>query len=1312
MLRIRFCVALLAIIVMAMPSMSVANDNDLQFEDQIVVKSKSKDVLELPTAPLPGGISRAKLYSNVEVCTVNPPSLNVGGLPPNPLSVRDWFITGGGEVTGFDLYAVNGSPTSSIATIAVSFFTGTDEANFGTPLLDDEGQAVAFQTISMPFLPNLTARFDQQGRPAIQRISVDYQAQTYTITDLSTGELVAEFENIDREGFTVPAGKLGVQVRLGGERSVCQEFGDKTIGVVMAGGGTGNVDGVHIFDIENNSACDAPDSGSDQFDRLCRIGWRPLDGDDNRIPCDGGNVCSLDRPYNGIALTLYVGPGEGGIGNNTIGFANTINFPPDTSNGAPDDDTCVGAPATVTGFLGDNPDVGSPLFDAQPDGEISLLDWGVLQDCFGAGGDTGCGVFDSDNDDDVTLADFSDFQTCQADNSNPICGSFATQFQDVDIYRVNAAAGEVVQVHVVAQSSPLLGPPSDPLLRILDQNGAELERSDDFARGTLDAYTTAVVPAGQSTLFLAVSSATNSIYDPTDFSTVMPIDLDDVGGYELTVRRTNPNCDSASNDTIECCNIFAQCTGPETEPNDTISDADAIGSVRSRFFTGTLGNGAFAENGQDFDLYKIVFGNVCDEGTPNAGQPCTPSTTPCGPGSVESDCDDVTAFEDFRQTMTVLIDSEVALGYETIYDTAIALYDSTGRLVAIGDQSARPQIDGNDQSRGQLAANIEGPDPKTGADGVYYLAVFGTDRGLYNDNCGFLTRPIPPTIFNPPHSNELAGTEEAELTPIVGGRVNLPTDRLLGCLTEEQVDDGEEAERYQCYQISISTSSGQLSQQAPSDPTETASPNGNDSISGTDPTPLSASDRLGTQVEPAQAVLGNGRFGAWQGDVDFYRIDGLVPGQLISANIGDRQIQPENHDVRSYLAFFDQNGFVFADQDYSLERSNGSGGIKDEISGTLVATIPNGITTAFLMVGIDAGRLDLQENTPFDARRAGTTQSRRFGTNVTLARRYNLSVTVMPQVQASAAGGNERMFATTRRGVDGNHTEVWVVNSTDERLTSHPPFLELNPTTGEVIRVLDLRPIVVPYRNPAVGDADFPTNLRRVLKVTSNPVIAYDGETLFIAPETCGGANGGNNCTNISRPLFMVDPDAAGSAAATPFGTIENLSSNARLSGMVELNGILYALDTANQEIRFWDKTFQATNFNGSRFDELGDGGGAFDTLFGDMTSDGTHIMMSCSLTAGNTTTAGICRFLPTIEANLADSTLQFVDMLADPVTNHQIEPGPRIGGIEYINGEIVASDLNGPLVTKWNVNADTVQGIELPREFFIERITARVPAP
>ncbi len=1314
MLRIRFCVALLAMIVAVGPSVLTANDGVLDQTVPTVVESKNRYEVQAATAPLPGGISRAKLYSNVDICTVNPQSRNVGGNAPNPLSVRDWFVTGGGEVTGFDLYVMNGKTSApDFSHIDMTFFTGTDELNFGTQFLDD-GQPAGFTTLVAPFLPAPQARFDTQGRPAIQRVSVDYIARTYSVTDMSSGVVVVDGVDIgDRVGFTLPSGKTGVQVRLTGESSVCQQFGDKTIGVVMAGGGTGNVDGVHIFDASAaNSGCN---TGS-EFDALCRIGWSPTEGDapdETLVPCDGGNVCSLDRAYNGIALTLYVGPGENGTGNNTIELADLLSPVP----GVPDGTTCVGEPGNVSGFLGDNPvgpSVESPLFDTQPNGVIDLLDWGTLQDCFGSFGEPGCDLFDSDNGSDVNLDDFVDFQLCVADINDAACTSEVfsdpDQFQDVDIYEVATAAGEVLQVFVEAQSSPLLGSPSDPLLRVFDSGGTELGRSDDFARGLLDAYTTIEVPSGSSLIYLAVSSATNSDYVATDFNTVDPIGVDEVGGYNLTVRRTNPGCDSAPNNAIECCNIFDQCTGPETEPNETIGDADAIGSVRSRFFTGTIGNGAFAENGQDFDLYKIVFGPVCDPGTPNAGNPCDPAiANSCGTGNA-ADCDDVTAFEDFRKSMTILIDSEVALGYETIYDTAVALYDSEGRLIALGDQSARPQIDGNDQSRGQLAANIEGPGPKTDADGIYYLAVFGTDRNLYSDDgsCDFLTRADPPTIFNPPHDTQVAGTQEADLRPSVGGRNNLPTDRLFGCLTEEQMNMGDDPVRYQCYQISISTSSGSLAQQSPTDSTETAGPNGNDSID--DATPISAANRLGNDMTPTRAVLGNGRYGAWQGDVDFYRIDNLAAGRLISANMGDRQIQSENHNVRSFMAFFDQDGFVFADQDYSLERSNGTGGIKDEISGTIVGTVPAGITTAFLMVGIDAGRLDLFENTPFDARRPGTTQSRRFGTNVTLARRYNLTVTVMPQVQASAAAG-ERMFVTTRRGLDGAHTETFLLDPLDERLTSHPPILELDPATGKAIRVLDLSVANVPmFHDPEADPDDF----GRLTKVTSRPLIAYDGDVLWVSVEECQNANSANACPSVRRTLSKVDPDETGIGAVEQFGLIEALSTNAVLTGMTELDGILYVLDDANEQIRFWDKGFEASNFNGGRFEGIIEGGGeAFDDLFGDMTTDGTHIMMSCSLTVGNTTTSGICRFLPTIDpVTLANSTLAFVNMIADPVTNRQIVPGPRIGGIEYVGGSIIASDLNGPLLTTWNVSSNSVRGVELDREFFIERITARVPAP
>ncbi len=1292
-------VALMAMVVVSLPGMTVANDDALTLGDQIVADSKSKTVVNVPeAAPLDSGLTRAKLYSNVEVCTVNPISRNVGGSPPNSLAVRDWFVTGGGAVTGFDLYVMNGKESApSFSNIDMTFFVDTDEANFGTALLDDDMQPVAFRTLQAPFLNAIPARFDSDGKPVIQRVTVDFIAQTYTVTDMSTGEIVADVANIDREGFTLPGGKIGVQVRMSGEQSICQQFGDKTIGVVMAGGGTGNVDGVHIFDASSGaSGCNT----ANEFDALCRPGWGPRDGDDNLIPCDGGNVCSLDRPYNGIALTLYVGPGEDGTGDNTTSTGNPLDPM------SPDGNTCVGEPVSQFGFLGDNPDEGSAtsFFDTQPNGAIDLIDWGALQDCFGASGEPGCELFDSTGSDDVTLEDYGDFQACFANINDPVCseGTPATQFNDIDVYSISVGSGEVLQVQVRAISSPLLGGVGDPLLRIFGSDGVtELARSDDFARNTLDAYTTVTVPSGQSTLFAVVSSDTNSDYDPMDFGTVAALDPDDVGSYEIIVRRTEPDCDSASGTTIVCCNIFGDCAfNPEVEPNESIEDADAVGSVRSRFFTGTLGNGAFGENGQDYDLYKIVFGPVCDEGT-NDGNPCTLGVPSSCPGGT---CGVVQAFESTRRSLQISIDSEVALGYETVYDTAVALYNSNGELIALGDQSSRPGVDGLDQSRGQLAASID-PPGENGSDGVYYLAVFGTDRNLFEDDCDFLARPGSPTIFNPPHDSQVAGTEEADLRPFVGGRANLPTGRLLGCLTEDEMDMGVEADRFQCYQISISTFSTQLPQQAPIEPTETAGPDGNDSIGSA--TPIATADRIGNDVEPSIGVLGNGPYGAWQGDVDFYRIDGLSAGQLLTANMADLQLQSENHTVRSFMAFFDQDGFVFERQDYSLERNDTTGVIKDEVSGVISATVPEGVSTAYLMIGIDAGRLDLGENSPFDARRPGTTQSRRFGTNIILARFYNVSVSVIPQIQASPAGG-ERMFVTTRRGIDGEHTEVFLVNPRNERQSSHPPILEIDPATGAVLQVLDLSEANVSmFHDPP----DNPMAISRLNKVTARPLIAYDGETLWVSVEECESATTSNACPSVRRTLNKVDPDETGLDAVETFGLIQGLSSGAILTGMVELNGILYALDDANESIRYWDKGSQANNFNGGRLEDIIPEDGDFDDLFGDISTDGTNILIPCSLTQGPNTTAGICRFEPDVDILMpANSTLTYIDMIADPVSNYRIEPGPRLGGVEYVDGTIIASDLNGPVVSYWDVMSDSVEAYELPREFFIERITVGTP--
>ena len=69
--------------------------------------------------------------------------------------------------------------------------------------------------------------------------------------------------------------------------------------------------------------------------------------------------------------------------------------------------------------------------------------------------------------------------------------------------------------------SPIEGPLWDPYLRIFGELGAgivELERSDDFARFSLDGFTTVPIPVGlvDNTLSICVCLSPDKIYDPDD----------------------------------------------------------------------------------------------------------------------------------------------------------------------------------------------------------------------------------------------------------------------------------------------------------------------------------------------------------------------------------------------------------------------------------------------------------------------------------------------------------------------------------------------------------------------------------------------------------------------------------------------------------------------------------------------------------------------------------------------------------------------------------------------------------------------------
>lgn len=1396
-----------------------------------------------------------KLYDNSTICTVSVQAIALGGQPANPMSPRDWFVTPGGNVTGFDLFLLNGAPNNQ--SLTVQFYAGTS-----SQVLGDADPNAFFRTQGAPLISAIPPWDDPiTGRPGIIRVSVDYAAETYTLTGLSedpiTGGTVETPLNgggevlgtgIGRLPFSLPSGKVGVGVRLGNELSICNG-GDPKAGPVLASGGSGSEDGLHMIGIYStfgNANC-APF----EYPEICDdAGWAPFtnvscndDADceavfgagatclgtnicdqQASVPCTGGDVCNLDRPFFGIAMTLYAGPGEDEDGNNQISTADTIAAPAAGS----------GEIVSVTGFVGDNGtpcDCSSPncdcttliLFDHDADNDVDLLDWGDFQRCFGQTDDPSCALHDQNSDGVIDLSDFGntgvtgDFDDCftrdaSDPNHTPVDCSIdippaAVQLEDVDVFEISGVTpGHVVEILLEGTKSSTEGPLWDPFLRVFDGSGQQIPirdgiggESDDFERSSFDAYTTVEVPPGSNSLFVGVSTSGQVLklsapacledgdcvaagvgvclggdsdgsfcsstancpgcddgmggvidcpcvgtcgglaegrcdlpcnedadcasiigfpptatcgqldagfcdnrvwYDPNDTSTIMPLqEGSDAGGYTLSVAVTDPNAviDNGTGGQFDC-------NETRHEPDDTLEDATTQGAITSTILVAAIGDGAFAGLGQDVDIWRI-----------------------------ELDDDPLSQTANTR-SFTAQVKDVAGFGFQTAFDLVLAVYDADGELIATGDQS--PRGGSFDQTRPQLGVNVCGSalspplcQNESSTPGLYYLAVFGTDRQQFDDAGDPLSVAIPPTLLNFPHGLDVAATAFADLRPVVGGRVNIPGDRIVGRVPQEPnvPPNGPEL---QCYRIVVSTFQSNLPPTG-SDVDESAE-NGNDSIrdASTGTLDMIISDRLASDAIVVR-TLGNGRFGGNQGDVDFYQIGNAGPGDLVSLNIADN-MPPGTTDnrVRSFVALYDQDGFIIAAEDYTLEHYDPNifiaDNISDEIAANVASLIPqftgggNVLTTVYAMIGIDNGNLLLRENTPFDAVFPGTTLSRRFQTNVQTPRTYRISASILNPLPASM-GVSERVFAVVRRGRDGIHTEPFTSSPTQSRSTSFPPLVELNPNTGEVIKLLDGTQGATnffTFRSPFDECQMNPDGCEQ--EVSANPIIAYDGDVLYVSVEECNA--GQTSCPNVSHPLFKIDPDLTpdDTGFIGTFGEIslDDPGFDAALTGMVEINGFLYALDTTSDRVRFWDKTLQPTANNGGQtaVDELLNLSGTagegtdFDDLDGDLATNGVSIYVPCFL---NGNSVGICQFTPTLMPDGSDATFVFDGIIADPITNELLSPGPRLGGLEILSGGLLmATDTNGPIIEYFDPSADTVNAVELPREFLVERVTARNAAP
>jgi len=666
-----------------------------------------------------------------------------------------------------------------------------------------------------------------------------------------------------------------------------------------------------------------------------------------------------------------------------------------------------------------------------------------------------------------------------------------------------------------------------------------------------------------------------------------------------------------------------------------------------------IGDGAFASLGQDIDIYKLQF----DDG-------------PRG---------------DARMLSAQVI-GPPGNGFETVFDLALALYDSAGELLAASDQSGF-DFYGVDSSLPVLWARVRGTD--VGGDGIYYLAIFGTNRGLWDAQCDSVWPTIPPTILSLPHGEASAGTRLSDLRPLVGGRVNTPGTPLQGCSADPLNDPPA---REQCYRINILTFTND-----PPPENNVCETTTDDSIR--DACPLTPADRLSTMVATPR-IIGDGIY--WQGDVDFYEIE-VSPGSIVAGSVADAAQQPDPQiSQRSYLAFYEESGFLFADHDYSLEHSLafGSQYLLDRYAATITGAVPE--TTegaAYLMVGLDAGSFSPVDNLPFDAFTPGTTFMGRLSAPPEGAP-YLIGAAAMPA--AAGVPGSPRLFVVPRRGSDDRHVSCQIGSELDGSPACFPPILELDPVSGRAIGVIDGRP----YFDTSFAAENFGPGGR----TSNNPLVAFDGEALWVTVESCLNPDA---CNHRGRWLYKVNPDLRPtdvgfvSVGVRVFGP----SLLDRSTGLAEAGGYLYLLNDTGNKIRYWDKMFAPDDANGGTLtpqpsEETDDP--RWNDLYGDMGTDGVSVYVGChwkdpeTLEIGE---VGICIFT----TDLVAGTITFDGKLDDPVTNLAFQPGPRLGGLAVVGSDwIIASDRNGSIIEHWDTMTDIVYAVELPREFTVVQLTAR----
>jgi hypothetical protein len=863
----------------------------------------------------------------------------------------------------------------------------------------------------------------------------------------------------------------------------------------------------------------------------------------------------------------------------------------------------------------------------------------------------------------TALALATDAVTTQCEGENPCVK--AESARDVDIYRINLptispGTTRVLSVLCESKNNSRLGGFLDPRIQLYHENAmgeiVRLSRSDNYLRRGPDSLLVWEFDNSftNDPVWVAVLSSDMpniELFDPEDVSTIHKIpEIDDdplnflteeqtplTGPYLLTIGLVNPTS--------------LQTGGGLTnfrEPNDTIAQADAIGAISGNNRT-DLGDGAFGRWGQDFDLHKVTTTSAIDS--------LRIFTTP-------------TFFD------------------QMLADVAVAVYDANGEFLACADQARQinPQPPG-DQSLPALCVNVVG-----GND--YYVGWTLTGRPVGNDpneeNLVLIAFPSP---------IGLGGTNLRDLPVTRPGTIRKPTDSL-GFFRGSDFWDWD-----------ILKSTATCLQSAPpgTNDDEETNVNGNDSYllatelaTSEGPQPTFGIQTLGN-MNVIVRRLGDGPFGGWQGDVDFYRLSNVVPGDVISANTSDVDGPDSDFSVGIYLTLYDGSGGILSDQTQTLRKGSGvASGLPtlDRFAASSLGKVPmpqpgvctpppvgadcdnNCIAdadeiaadppldadgdgdldlcdTVYVAVTIDNRNQSLLENVPYDPRVPGSTLTQRFGTGVGP---HNYELGVGRRVPTGDAGIGQRLFAVGRERVTTITPQGGIVVTTPDR-----NIFEIDPATGQSL---------MRFGALTTGDGT------SFMQVSGNQeaVIAYDGTHVYLLKGM-----------GVSHQLFRASPgpiDDPREMNPASRGTVVTsaVANGDRVSGMAVIGDLLYVCNKTKNTIVVLNKTVGGIGAMLNPVDtislmtttdgmvQIGDGVSTNNN--GDVATDGMFLYVEAMINGAS----GIA---------VLDQTGNLVDQLPNPVTNAELQPGPKLGGLAYLPVDtqfgmqdvLFASDLNGFIV-------------------------------